>query len=231
MIPQRILIVEDNAIIAQDLKGILEDLGHEVTAIAMSFKEALDCLLGDSPSLCLIDIVLSGDKDGITLAETINRDFGIPFLFVTSHSDRHTVERATQALPRGYVLKPFDKHDVFTSINLALALSETLPRQRKSISIRQAGFVHKVYLDEVMYVQSDGNYIDFYLTDGRKYSKRMTIKEFLSLAEAVSFVQIHKSYAANVDMITQTGGQSIVVNGVELPLGKTFVSVVRERVG
>lgn len=90
----KVLIVEDNFIIADDLSNILEDLGYEITGIAASYYEAIELIEKSKPDLCLLDITIRGEKDGIELAETIQEKYGFPYLYITSHSDKSTVERA-----------------------------------------------------------------------------------------------------------------------------------------
>ena len=120
-----ILIVEDNIIIAEDLQYMLEDLGYNVVGIAMSYYEALDLLQEKKPDICLLDVILKGEKDGIHLAETINEKYGTPFLFITSHSDRVTIDRAKLTQPKGYIVKPFDPTELLARIRKCLRKSHS----------------------------------------------------------------------------------------------------------
>ncbi len=115
-----ICIIEDEAIIAEDIKAILEDLEYSVSAILHSSDEAIDYLSFHTPDLVLCDINIKGARDGIEVAQLIRRKKSIPFVFLTSLSDRHTISRAKHALPYGYVIKPFDESDLLSCIEVAL---------------------------------------------------------------------------------------------------------------
>lgn len=117
----RILIVEDEPIIAEDIAGCLEENGFEVSAIAYNGREALELVEKNIPDAVLLDINLGNEQpDGIAVAGHINNHTQIPFVFLTSHADRSTLERAKQTFPAGYLLKPFNGPDLMTSLEIAL---------------------------------------------------------------------------------------------------------------
>ncbi len=117
----RILIVEDEAIIAADLRELLEELGYEVGGTVASVHDAERELEREEYDLILVDIVLAGERDGIDLAHLVRRRFGLPLVFLTSHADPSTVRRARAVTPEGYLVKPFAKQDVFAAVEMALA--------------------------------------------------------------------------------------------------------------
>ena len=102
----KILIVEDELIIAEDIRLQLVKLGYQVTGVAKDFGAALTLLEKDTPDLLLVDIVLKGERDGIELAEFVKEQYDLPVIFLTSHADKLTVERAKKVNPEGYLLKP-----------------------------------------------------------------------------------------------------------------------------
>lgn len=120
MEPIRVLIVEDEPLVAEDIAGCLETIGFGVAGICYSAEEALEQLDELGPQAALLDITLAGDMDGIQLAEQLNSRRPMPFVFLTSHGDRATLERAKQTRPAGYLLKPFDEGDLMTSLEVAL---------------------------------------------------------------------------------------------------------------
>jgi len=115
-----ILIVEDESIIALDLKKKLESLGYSVAAIADNAADALHCAEHLRPTLVLMDISIRGDRDGIEVAEEIRRWFHLPVMFVTSHSDKDTLERARITEPFGYIVKPFHGANLAPQIEMAI---------------------------------------------------------------------------------------------------------------
>jgi len=112
----RILIVEDELIIAEDMSNMLSNMGYTIVGIAMDFEEAITLLNEDKPDLILLDVNLGGKKDGINLAEEINLTYNIPFIFTTSYSDTATLERAKKTNPVNYLVKPFKSEQLFTAI-------------------------------------------------------------------------------------------------------------------
>lgn len=115
-----ILIVEDEPLIAEDIQGYLEESGFTVAGIANDGAAALQILDNHQPDALLLDINLGKPPDGIELAEIIREKYQLPFVFLTSHADKNTLERAKKTFPAGYLLKPFDGYDLMTSLEVAL---------------------------------------------------------------------------------------------------------------
>ena len=115
-----ILIIEDEGVVAHDIARRLRKLGYDVAEIKNSSDGALDYLSIHTPDLILCDIMIDGPQDGIAVAEQVYKSKKIPLIFLTALSDRATLERAKKALPYGYIVKPFDNHDLLTAIELAL---------------------------------------------------------------------------------------------------------------
>jgi diguanylate cyclase (GGDEF)-like protein/PAS domain S-box-containing protein len=115
-----ILIVEDERIVARDLKFTLEDLGYEIPAIAASGERAIQKVSEHWPDLVLIDVRLKGFMDGIAAAQIIVEKFNTPVIYLTAHSDEETLTRAKQTYPLGYIIKPFNKDDLRIVLDVAL---------------------------------------------------------------------------------------------------------------
>lgn len=115
-----ILVVEDEPLIAEDIAGYLLENGFAVLAIANNAEEALEILDSNLPDAILLDINLGDGMDGIELAAQIKNKEKIPVVFLTSHADKATLDRAKQTIPAGYLLKPFDGKDIMTSLEIAI---------------------------------------------------------------------------------------------------------------
>lgn len=115
-----ILIVEDEAITALDLKHQITALGYQVAGIADTAEEAVKQAKERKPNLVLMDIRLAGELDGIVAASAIRGHDDVPIIFLTAHSDQTTLERALAASPFGYVLKPFQTRELKVTIEVAL---------------------------------------------------------------------------------------------------------------
>lgn len=120
----KILIVEDEYILAMNLQESLEFLGYSVMGIVDSAEGAIKQATEFRPTLVLMDIRLKGEEDGITAAEQIWNHLQIPVIYVTGHSDRSTVERATLTFPFGYILKPVREQELYVAIQTALTRYE-----------------------------------------------------------------------------------------------------------
>jgi DNA-binding NarL/FixJ family response regulator len=115
------LIVEDEIIIAEDINQVLTALNYDVVGIALKYSQAIEILDKHEVDFVLIDIILGGTKTGIDLAATINEVYKVPFVFLTSHADAATVKKAKAVSPIGYILKPFTKDNIFTTLKIALS--------------------------------------------------------------------------------------------------------------
>ena len=116
----RIVVVEDERVVALDIKAHLERFGYEVPAMYASGESVLENLERDRPDLVLLDIRLQGELDGVETAEQIQREYGLPFILLTAYADEQTLQRAKITRPFAYIIKPFDERELRTSIVIAL---------------------------------------------------------------------------------------------------------------
>jgi CheY-like chemotaxis protein len=121
---KKILIVEDEGVIALQLKFDLEHMGHTVTGIYASGQEALESMETTRPDLLLIDIRLQGEMDGIEMASRINKQYDIPIIYITAHSDENTIKRAKMTEPYGYSLKPINPKELRVAVEMTLHKSQ-----------------------------------------------------------------------------------------------------------
>lgn len=117
----KILVVEDEPFIALDIKRRLLRLNYQVVAIANSAETALKAVAQFQPDLVLMDIQIEGDVDGIQTADQIQTHYRIPIVFLTAHADEVTLNQAKASQPFGYIVKPFENHDLSTAIEIALS--------------------------------------------------------------------------------------------------------------
>jgi CheY-like chemotaxis protein len=116
----RILIVEDEHIVAMGIKRMLKNLGYTVTGVASSGEDAIVKAESTFPDVVLMDIMLKGDMDGVEAAKKIKEKFEIPIVYLTAYSDNKILERAKTTEPLGYIIKPFDEKDLYSNIEVAL---------------------------------------------------------------------------------------------------------------
>jgi diguanylate cyclase (GGDEF)-like protein/PAS domain S-box-containing protein len=138
MAEERVLIVEDEKIIALDLQRRLEKFGYSVVALAATAQEAVEAALEYHPDIILMDIMLGGDRDGVDAAVEIKEQHNVPIVFLTAYADERTVERAKKAEPVGYVLKPFKERELQTTIEIALCKARVDRRMQEQEQLFEA---------------------------------------------------------------------------------------------
>ncbi|HLO51497.1 MAG TPA: ATP-binding protein [Kamptonema sp.] len=129
----KIVIVEDETIIALDLKSSLNKFGYEVVGIFSSGERVLEKIGEIQPDLVLMDILLKGNMDGVQTAEKITRNFQIPIVFLTAHTDETSLQRAKETYPFGYIVKPFEERDLYTTVEIALYRAKAESEIRKAL--------------------------------------------------------------------------------------------------
>ena len=128
----RILIVEDEAIVAEDLEMAISDIGYEVVGRAASAKDAVKKALALKPDLVLMDIVLRGNRNGIDASQEIKEKEDIPIIFLTAYSDVGLIDRAKSTEPYAYLVKPFQEKQLLASIEMALYKSRLEKKLKES---------------------------------------------------------------------------------------------------
>ena len=116
----RVLIIEDEVLIAEEISSTLQLLGYSVAGIIMNGDRALDAIAHLQPGLILLDIHIKGSLNGIDLAHIIRKKHALPFLFLTAFSDWDTLEKAKKTMPYGYILKPFNETTIKVNLEMAL---------------------------------------------------------------------------------------------------------------
>ena len=150
----KVMIVEDEIIIAEDIRNMVTRKGYEVPAIVDSGEEAIEKAEAIKPDLILMDNVLKGEIDGIEAAEEIRTRLGIPVVYLTSFAEEKTVERAKVTEPFGYLLKPFEERELHTAIEIALYKYKLDAALRESEE-RFRTFFDSLPIGAVMLDQSD----------------------------------------------------------------------------
>ena len=237
--PIKILIVEDNVIIADDMQSMLEEIGYEIVDNVIVYEQAVEVLKSQEVDLVLIDIILASDKTGIDLGKHIRENYSIPFIFVTSNSDRATVENAKTVQPNGYLVKPFEQQDLYTSIEIALsnfdhenkaATTETPSTPEKmspnsvlkdSIFVKKQHLYYRIPFGDIQFIKADNVYLEVNTID-KKFLVRSPLKDYLEKLPRNKFYRAHKSYIVNVDHIDAVNSKDIMINNTLIPISKDF---------
>jgi len=221
---KKILIVEDELIIASDIEMTLEELGYEVTAIVDNANDALSSLQNTKPNLVLLDINLEGDIDGIMLAEDINKQFQIPFVFLTSNTDPLTINRVKRTHPAGFIVKPFSDKDLQSNIEIALYSKNNKTEKTHEVSdffIKDGSSLIKIKPNELIFVQADDNYTRFFTINDEHLISSTLKKASEKLPESI-FVRIHRSYIININFIDRIQDGYVFIGKHRLSIGRSY---------
>lgn len=225
----KIVVVEDEIVIADNICEALTDLGYDVAEPAITYTEALQTIETHNPDLALLDIQLSGKKDGIDLAEVINEKYHFPYIFLTSNTDPLTVERAKKVSPAAYLAKPFSKEELYASIEIALSNYHSATTARvvednicqKTLFIKQKQTFIKVLFDDILFIKSDHIYIEIHDLSGKLYLVRGSLIDYLTILNS-NFIRVHRGYIVNLKHVSSFDNDSIKVGDKIVPLGKNF---------
>ncbi|HEY5824673.1 MAG TPA: response regulator [Cyclobacteriaceae bacterium] len=236
----KIIIVEDNSVVAEDLSQILTGYGYQVVAVVDNGYDALEKIKLFDPDMALLDIHLKGDITGIEVAQVINEKHVFPFIFLSAYSDEVTFGSAKLTRPHAYIVKPFNEKELKLAIELALfsyskADQETeLPSTDQGYFLRDSIFVKegtrfiKVPLTEILYLEATGSYSKLFSID-REFTISCNLNKLSSKIAEHSFIRIHRSYVVNLNHIKGINGESIEIGKVNLPISFTYRKLLMER--
>ncbi|MEO5979859.1 MAG: LytTR family transcriptional regulator DNA-binding domain-containing protein [Chryseolinea sp.] len=226
----KILAVEDDAIYAESLSLIIQDLGYELTGIADSGLVALALLEESIPDLILMDIDIKGQINGLELAAQINLVRRIPIIFVTAFKDIETFKLAKLTFPKAYIIKPYDPISLQSAIELSMfsgAVQNSSVLQPKTMGdtfyIKDNNRLVKIRLRDIVMVEADENYC-FIDTNQKRYVINMTLRDLLDRLPREEFVQVHRSFVVRKSAIEEVniGEQTLKVAEKNIPIGKTY---------
>lgn len=234
----KVLIVEDELIVAEDLKEILQQASYEVIGIATNDVEAMQLLQQKViPDVILVDISIKGKKDGIQLIREIQAQQAIPFIYITSFSTRAVLEKAKHTQPYGYIVKPYKAQDVLIAIELAIfnaaaghfkgiPVSQNLPEGKNNLLkdhlfIRDKGMLVKIKFSDILFLEAESNYTTIHLANA-KYTLRSTLKNAEEQLPSERFFRIHKSFIINLAEITKVDCFQVIIGKTSLPVGRVY---------
>ncbi|MDZ4839210.1 MAG: response regulator [Bacteroidota bacterium] len=226
-----ILIVEDEQITAKELRMSLEKMGYTVCATATSYQEALTFANANRPDIALMDIHIDGNKDGIQTAKALKTHYDIPVIFLTSQNDLEIVQKAKESDPFGYLIKPFRKSDLQTTIEIALF------NHKKSSTMKEDldKFTTAVQVLEVpiMMINAEGQ-IDYFnnkveeISGWRKSEKQNhSLNQILTLEDMPAWLFIETKLTGYSDKSLVFDGNSFIShrNGQQIPVSGSISSI------
>ncbi len=229
----QILIAEDEAIIAESLYQVLLDIGYKPLEPVNSFAEANDMLEKKIPDLAIVDIHIGEHFSGFKVAEVLN-NFNVPFIFLTALYDKETIDRAKEFNPSAYLVKPFNKENLFATIELA-ANQQQLKKIIGEKNVTPVFFKDgiktvSIVPTEIIFIKIDGKYAYLFLQQRKKYTLRISLNDILTQLNFPSLIQVHKSFAVNIHCIKQIKYAEIFVEDIIIPLGRSYRDVLLSKI-
>lgn len=241
MSKKRILVVEDEAIVAKDISVCLNKLGYEVIGTCSTGEKALELLKTNQPDLILLDIMLAGKLNGIEVSKAVKENYQIPVVFLTAYADEKTISKAKVAEPYGYVIKPFKEIDLRTSIEMALykfarekeKLAELGSKEndggrysiiaKEYIYVKSKSKLVKVQNENILFIEALKDYVTLN-TATEKYTIHSTMKDIEKKLPEGFFIRVHRSFIINLKKISSIDGSLLHIENhtKPIPIGGSF---------
>ena len=211
---KNVVIVEDEFFVANHLKKILEENNYTVLGLFHDGETLLENLPFISSAVFLLDIQLSTKITGVNIANELNKR-KLPFIFITANIGDNAFESAIESVPVAYISKPFKEIDVLAGVALASK------RLKSKISLESGKEKLLIDPDNVLYVKSDGVYIEVYMQDGTSHVIRKPLKT-VACELTDNFKRCHKSFVVNIDKITLIKSGFIYIDDIKIPNSKSY---------
>jgi len=242
--PIKILVVEDEMIIAAKISMHLTNLGYEVTGILPRGEEALMSVEENRPDIVLMDIRLKGDLSGIETAIQIQKIADIPVIFLTANVDEGTFNKAKLAKPYAFLSKPYKQLDLQRAIELTIsrltAPENNLPPGDNGVGdqsfilsdrifVRQREKMIKFIVADILYIEADRNYCRIF-TKTNEYLLCITLKSIEEKLTKHIFLRVHRSYIINLSHIDAVADDHVIINQKAMPVSEGLKEKLLQRI-
>ena len=235
----RIVIVEDEFVIAEDIRMTLGDHGYEILAIFDRAETALPFIIKENPDMVLVDIQLGGAMDGVELVKQLRAKANLPVVYLTANSDAATYERARNTHPNAFLIKPFTPVNLLASVDIALfnfsegTTAEKIDKDlsahptgqelliNQSLFVRINGRYRKIQSDEILFIEASGSYVHIQ-TPVERYTLSQNLTNFQKKTPLANLIRIHRSYIVNVDKVESFEESCVFIQNHKLPLSDNF---------
>jgi DNA-binding LytR/AlgR family response regulator len=224
----RVFVVEDELIHGEAIKIAIEEAGFELAGECNHADLAFDLIRKERPDVLLVDIALPGFLNGITLAEKVNKELGIPHVFTTSFTQDEVIKQAVATKPAGYLRKPIEATNLKAAVMIAL---ESNRKSNKTIAENNTNCVFakvgdklvRVNLDDIVMVKADGENCISLVLEKKEILCRSTLKEFCTQLPS-TFVHVHRSYCINLNHLESFNEreQTAVLKGHTAPVARGY---------
>jgi DNA-binding LytR/AlgR family response regulator len=216
--PKKILIVDDEALIAEHLALIIKKHFASTIKQAHHQKAAINLIAEFKPDIVLLDIRLDKNSEGIELAQLLNQQYHIPFLYITSFAGDAIMQQAMATKPLAFITKPFKEADIKAAIYLAL--NYVAAQQKSYFTIKDSTTTIKLQKQDILFAETtNDNYIQI-TTKAQKYLIRNSLDWLLVELQDDNFIRIHRSYIVNINAATAITSTRLIVQNTSLPISR-----------
>ncbi len=223
-----IFIVEDEVLIAEMLKEMMQGLEYTVVGTARSYSEAINFLEAHyNIDLCFLDIDLSSDKSGFDVAAYIANKY--PIVFLTSYANKSIMKQALMYKPEAYLVKPFIEADLFTTIEIIKGRKEVKDKVKSAyVIIKENADNTKVLVTDILWLKSENIYVEIY-TKHQKFLLRKSLTKVIEDLDSYAILRVHKTYAVNLLNVNAISGGFAYINDIEIPISRSLKEEVIEK--
>lgn len=236
----RILLVEDDMIIAANIALQLSNLGYEITGIESRGEEAIMHAKENTPDILILDINLKGTLNGIDTARAIQQFRDIPIIYLTANTDEATFDSAKDTRPKAFIAKPFTKLNLQRTIELIVNdIGGSEPIEEKALAplevlddrifIRHHGKMEKLLFNDILYIEADRNYSKI-VTLKCHFVLSHTLKSLQKKFPASLFVRVHRSYLVNIMKLDVFADGHLEIGRKVIPVGKSYKELLLNRI-
>jgi len=236
----KILIVEDEVIVASDIAYYLKKLGCEVMGILVEGEEVIPFLKNHSPDIILMDIRLKGNLDGIQTVHLLKQQYNTPVIYLTANTDDHSFEQAKATKPFAFVEKPFKPKKLVRTVELLIEqIAENEEEKNDSSSnqfvmsdrifVREKGKMIKIFLTDILYIEADGAYSKI-ATQEKAFLVSHNLSKLETRIANEVLMRVHRSYIINLEKIDSIEETEVHILKKTIPISRSYWNDFLKRV-
>lgn len=235
----KVLIVEDEMIIAKDLTYHLQEIGVTVCGILIEGEAVEDFLKTTIPDIILMDISLKGEMSGIDTVIELQKNYSIPVVYLTANTDDHSFNLAKATKPFAFIEKPFKKRALIRTIELLI--EQLLEEEKKTdyeevssfilndrIFVKSKNALVKIFLKDILYIQAERAYCQIF-TKERNFVLSTPLKNFEDQIAREFLIRVHRSYIINLLQIEGLEDNVLLIHNSRIPVSKTYYEELVKR--
>ena len=240
----KILIVEDDMIIAADISMQLTRMGYDITGILPRGEDALDHVTQNKPDIVLMDVNLKGELDGVQTAERIQDRHSVPLIYLTANADEATFNRAKHTLPEAFISKPFKRIDLERAIELVVGKMKKEAadpdfitdngQETEALLLDDRIFVRfkdrmvKIFIKDILFAEAERNYCRIQSAN-KEYLMTVPLKTFEEKLQSGQFIRVHRSFVINITKIDELADTYLLIGKKKIPISRSHRDALLKR--